>query len=192
MHLWSHTHTPDSPKERQRRATWYGKTLLVQTQGRNPKIANLGNYFHSQQTDCWLSPKSASHSEPWTLLSSFWSSSSPVSCRRTSFLLLWPGMHTPGKKNKNISSVTAKSLYLAYLAITIFSTNPRFSYLSKSTLSQNPVLSECVFSDWLPFRTKIQQNPLIDGYVASVQAKILSAELNCDSASCTDNWASCA
>lgn len=54
----------------------------------------------------------------------------------------------------------------------------RFSYLPKSALPQHPVLSECVFSDWLPDGTQIQQDPLIDGYVVSIKSEILSAELN--------------
>lgn len=52
------------------------------------------------------------------------------------------------------------------------------SYLSKSSLAQYSVLSECVFSDGLPDGTQTQQNPLIDAYMVLIKTEILSVELN--------------
>lgn len=39
------------------------------------------------------------------------------------------------------------------------------SHLSKSSLPQHSILSESVFSDWLPDKTQTQENPLIHAHI---------------------------
>lgn len=64
---------------------------------------------HSPQTGCWPSQESASHWVPWTLLSSFWSSSSLSVCKHTFYLWPEPGRHRP--------AVEADSTVIGYWSV---------------------------------------------------------------------------